>query len=621
MDENLTPLIGSKAAQHMNLIEIKRDNFKSVSAVKINTQQESHTLGDQTAVIERFKDVFNGELGTLEGEQHLTVDPTITPTVSPSRRLPFAMRSKLNAELERLTALGVITPVDEPTDWVSNIVTVTKPSGDLRICIDPKPLNQALKWERYPIPIIDDVLPDLAKAKMFTKADAKNGYWHVLLEEESSKLTTFDTPFGRYRWKRLPFGLSVASEIFQKRLHQALDKLDGLLTVHDDLVIYGVGDTDEEARADHDRKLIALLERCRKRGIKLNKAKLNLRCTEITYLGHLVTNQGLKADPEKVEAIANMPQPNDVKGVRRLCGFVNYLARFLPKLTDALEPIRQLTRQDVPWQWSTAQEKSFQLIKQMVSATPLLKYYDPKEELTVQCDASDKGVGAALLQKGQPIAFASRALTETETRYAPIEKEMLAVVFALHKFNQYVYGRPVTVNSDHKPLEAITKKPLRNAPKRLQGMLLKTQKYDITVVYKPGIEMYLADTLSRAYITGERSRHEEFEHVNAAKFVPMSDMKKDEIKASTAKDDVLQQLKTVILGGWPNEKEGLPPVLAPYYSFRDELAVHDGLVYRGERLVIPKDLRPEMRKEVHSSHIGVVILSYVEICVSYFYTS
>jgi transposase InsO family protein len=182
---------------------------------------------------------------------------------------------------------------------------------------------------------------------------------------------------------------------------------------------------------------------------------------------------------------------------------------------------------------------------------------------------------------------------------------MLAVVFALNKFNQYVYGRPVTVHSDHKPLEAIAKKPLRNAPKRLQGMLLKIQKYDINIVYKPGPQMYLADTLSRAYISGSRSPCEEFEYVNAAKFVLMTDRIKEHIRKSMARDEVLQLLKEPILKGWPENAADVPATLVPYYSFRDELAVHDGLIYRGERLVIPKDLKPMMREAVHSSHIGV----------------
>ena len=477
--------------------------------------------------------------------------------------------------------------MNAPTDWVSNVVIATKPSGDLRICIDPKELNKALKRERYPIPVIEHVLPELTKARVFTKVDARNGYWHVVLDEESAKLTTFDTPFGRYYWKRLPFGLSVSSEIFQKRIHQALDGLSGLLDVHDDMVIYGVGDTDVQADADHDRNLEKFLQRCREKGIKLNKQKLKLKCTEFPYLGHLVTKEGLKPDPDKIEAVQEMPKPDSVKAVRRFCGFVNYLAKFMPKLSEVMEPIRNLTGKENEWKWTHEHDAAFKRIKEMATTSPLLRYYNPEDELTIQCDASEKGLGAAVLQKGQPVAFASRALTDTETRYAQIEKELLAVVFALDKFEQYAYGRPVTIESDHKPLEAIAKKPLRCAPKRLQGMFLKIQKFDINIVYNPGSRMYLADTLSRAYLPSSKNTQGDFEMVNVLKILPVSEEKHDEILRHTSKDEVLQLLKEVILTGWPTDKKSLPAVLNPYYSYRDELSVYDGLIFRGERLVIP----------------------------------
>ena len=186
------------------------------------------------------------------------------------------------------------------------------------------------------------------------------------------------------------------------------------------------------------------------------------------------------------------------------------------------------------------------------------------------------------MQNGQPIAFASCTLTDPETRYPQIEKEMLAVVFALQKFNQYVYGHPVTVQSDHKLLAAISKKPRRSAPKRLQGMLLKVQKYDASIVYKPGPEMYLADTLSRAFLPTTENAQGEFVRVNAVKLLPMTDERLKEMRNSTRDDEVLQQLKEVIQTGWPDEKQQLPAVLTPYFSFRDEMSVYDGLVFKGE---------------------------------------
>ena len=179
------------------------------------------------------------------------------------------------------------------------------------------------------MPVLDELLPELAQAKVFSTVDLRSGFWHCVLDEQSSLLTTFSTPHGRYRWLRLPFGLSVSPEIFQKRLNQAIEGLDGVLNIADDILIFGVGDTEETAKADHDAKLQALLERCRDQGVVLNQEKLKLRVKRVKFMGHL-TDNGLEADPDKVGAIKEMPRPENVEDAQRLNGFVNYLASFFP---------------------------------------------------------------------------------------------------------------------------------------------------------------------------------------------------------------------------------------------------------------------------------------------------
>ena len=367
------------------------------------------------------------------------------------------------------------------------------------------------------MPVLDEILPELAQAKVFSTVDLRSGFWHCVLDDQSSLLTTFSTPYGRYRWLRLPFGLSVSPEIFQKRLNQAIEGLEGVLNIADDILIYGVGETEAIASADHDRKLRALLERCQNRGMVLNQDKLKLRVKRVKFMGHVLTANGLEPDPDKVKAIKEMPRPQNVEDAQRLNGFVNYLGKFLPHLAEAMEPIRRLTRKDIRWQWAEEQERAFKKVKAMVVESPVLSYYNPVLPLDVQCDASQKGLGAALLQQGKPIAYISRALTSTEQRYAQMEKEMLAIVFALERFHQYTFGRPVHVYSDHKPLEAILRKPLSQAPRRLQGMMMRLQKYDVQVSYERGKNMLLADLLSRAYLTtAEDPEHQEFENVNMA---------------------------------------------------------------------------------------------------------
>jgi hypothetical protein len=410
--ENLVPIIGARAAQHMSIITIHKDNFIPATPPNLPTVPPAkvQSLSTTEQVTSLYPDVFNRPLGTLAGTVHLEVDANVRPVITPSRRVPAALRSKFRDELDRLQDLGVITPVSEPTSWVSSVAIATKKSGDIRVCIDPRPLNTALKRERHQMVILDEILPELAKAKVFSTVDLRSGYWHCPLDLESSMLTTFATPYGRYRWLRLPFGLCVSSEIFQKQVNQALDGLNGIVNIADDILVYGVGETKEDATADHDTKLVNLLNRCRDRGIALNPDKLKLRLAEVEFMGHILTGDGVKIDPGKVEAIVKMPAPTSVEEVQRLNGFVNYLAKFLPQLATIMEPIRKLTRKDTPWEWSTQQQQAFETVKKFATESPVLSYYDPEQELQVQCDASQHGLGAALLQEGKPIAYTSRAL-------------------------------------------------------------------------------------------------------------------------------------------------------------------------------------------------------------------
>lgn len=267
---------------------------------------------------------------------------------------------------------------------------------------------------------------------------------------------------------------SPAPEIFQSKLTFALEGLPGIYIIADDVLITGHGETQDLAERDHDEKLKAFLARCREKGIKLNADKLKLKQKEVSYIGHLRTSDGLKIDPAKVRAITHMPKPKDVKGVQRLLGMVNYLSKFCAHLSDQCEALRQLTRKDCEWRWAVQPEEAFCKIKETIANAPVLKYYNPDEELIIQCDASDGGLGAALKQGGKPVAFTSRALTHTERGYAQIENKLLALLFGMEKFHHYTYGRKVAAQSDHKPLENILRKPLLSAPKRLPKNDAKT---------------------------------------------------------------------------------------------------------------------------------------------------
>ena len=281
---------------------------------------DSTGLSSIEQVVKNFPTVFGSDIGKLNGEYHIKLAAQITPVQHAPRHVPMAIRNHLKRTLDEMVRADIIVPVTEPTQWISSMVVAPKKNGTLRICLDPKNLKAAIQREHYPLPTIEDIATRLYGAKVFTVLDVKSGFWHVQLDEPSSYLTTFHTPFGRYRWKRMPFGISSAPEIFQRRMHELIESLTGVEVVADDFVVVVGENTSEIEAQDHDRNLEALLFRCKDRGVKLNADKIKLRLSKVPFMGHVATAEGQCADLAKVQAITEMPPPKDVKGVQRLLG-------------------------------------------------------------------------------------------------------------------------------------------------------------------------------------------------------------------------------------------------------------------------------------------------------------
>ena len=253
-----------------------------------------------------------------------------------------------------------------------------------------------------------------------------------------------------------------------------------------------------------------------------------------------------------------MPPPLDKQGVQRVLRMVNYVANFIPKVSAAIAPLRALLQKNIEWQWETEQQDSFERINQLLVNSQFIAYFNVEKPVTIQIDGCKDGLGAVLMQEGKPVSYASRAMKEAQKRYAMIEKELLAVVFGCERFHQYIYGRKISIQSDHKPLESILKKPLANTPPRLQRMLLRLQKYDIDLTYKPGKEILLVDTQSRAHLSDiaeEINKEEMTAHthmVTSSKSI--TDKRLVLIKEETKKDEELQRMINYIEMGWPNKK-------------------------------------------------------------------
>ena len=388
--------------------------------------------------------------------------------------------------------------MDHPTDWVDSIVLVEKGDGSICVCLDPKDLNKAIKSEFTQLPTLKEIMLMMARATRFSKIDASLGYWQIALDEESLNLLAFNMPFGRYKFKRLPFGVHCTSEVFDKCIIKIIDGLRGCAHIKDNILVWG------KDKEHHDQNLRAVMDRIQKFGLKLNKSKCAFGLNQLKYCGHIFSKKGIKADPSKTEAITNMPTPESPADIHRFLGMVQYMAKFVPNLVSNSSVLRQLLVKDAKWEWTEEHTKQFHDLQLLVTNSPVLKYFDPNLPVKLLVDASKSDLGSVLLQLHKDdwhlVAFASRALSKTERRYSQIEKETLAVIYASEKFNQFVYGCRFLVKSDHKPLQSIFKRNINKAPPRIQRLLLCLQKYDIDLIFSPGNSIPVPDMLLQDYL-------------------------------------------------------------------------------------------------------------------------
>ena len=371
---NVRPLLGRKACLHMKIVSYLDNDMlhkPETDGSEVFTLTTSRPWTIDT-LLSKYPNVFGEGIGCLEGEYHIRLDPEAVPVQHAPRRVHVPLRERLEETLDDLVQQDILATVTEPTPWINSMVVVPKKDGKLRICLDPKDLNLAIQREHYPLPTIEEIATRLHGAKLFTVLDARHGFWHIRLDEPSSYLTTFNT---RYRWKRMPFGISSAPEVFQRRMHEVIEGLKGVEVVADDFVVVGFGTSIDEATRNHDCNLEAFLDRCAERNLKLNDKKTRLRLQEVPFIGHVATSEGLRVDPYKVQAIREMPPPADVAAVQRLLGLTQYLSKFLPHLSDLTKPLRELTQKDTAWEWGEVQQKALEQLKAAVSSTPVLRYY------------------------------------------------------------------------------------------------------------------------------------------------------------------------------------------------------------------------------------------------------
>lgn len=593
------PILGRPGISCLEIIDIS----KSLNCIMSKSQSSVN-------ISQEFPSLLK-EMGEFKGEIQIRLKGSVEPYVQSSPRVvPLPLLDKLEAELKRLLNLNIIVPVEHPTSWVAPIVVV--PKGDtVRMCCDYTQLNKNVLRSHFPIPKVETTLTKLKGACIFSKLDIRSSFYQLKLSKESQPLTTFITPFGRFMFKRLPFGITCAPEYFSQKFSNLFRDLKGVTTHIDDILVYA------NSIEKHDETLRAVLTRLSNEGITLNQNKCVIGVNTINFLGHLISKSGIKIDPERIEAITKFPEPTNKKELQRLLGMINFTARFIPNKSEILNPLTTLLKNDIMFVWDEAQKQSFSKIKELLIDAPCLSYFDPQKQIIVSADASSYGIGCALMQvngmtkERELVAYASRTLSPTESRYAQIEKETLSLTWACEKFQEYLIGISFILETDHRPLvQVLQTKHLDELTPRLQRFRMRLMRYVYTVVYTPGSKLQIADALSRSPLQIKPVSEELSSEIEAyvqliVKNLPVKDVFLKKIISEQQIDPICKKLKEFVLSGWP-ERGQLSPELVVYYQYRSDITFNENLLLKGTRIFIPPPLRHQVLQFIHAGHQGIV---------------
>lgn len=412
------------------------------------------------------------------------------------RRLPFAERDIVNAQVQEWLYNGVIEP--STSEWSSQVVVARKKDGSPRICIDYRKVNKIIMKDRYPLPLIEDQLDKLSNATIYSTLDLKNGFFHVSVEPSSRKYTSFVTCNGQYQFKRVPFGLCNSPSVFQKFINQTFQPLinAGLVLPYMDDLIIPAADEDEAFS-----RLQKVLETCAEYGLEINKKKCHLLKRRIEFLGHVIEDGKVYPSELKTRAVLKFPTPTSIKQVQSFLGLTGYFRKFIPNYAKIAKPLSDLLRKDSKFVFAMNESNAFNQLKQVMTQGPVLNIFRQGTDTELHTDASKFGYGAILLQRStednamHPIYYMSRKTSEAEQKYCSYELEVLAIIQALQKFRVYLLGSRFKIVTD---CDAFTKTMYKkDICTRIARWALMLEEYDYAIEHRPGVQMRHVDALSR----------------------------------------------------------------------------------------------------------------------------
>ena len=568
-------------------------------------QQELQMTVKNGSVVCAVSNLSPAVLPPIKGFVHrVNTRSDVTPIQQKMRPLPLAVREEVKAHLQELEEKGVIERVDS-SPWVSPMVVTRRRSGDIRLCLDLKEVNKGIIPSKHPLPDMEETLHKLRGSVMFSSLDMKAAFNQLMLHEESRNLTAFMTYDGLRRYTRCCFGLSSIPAAFQKVMEHILDGLHGVQAYLDDIIVFG------RSREEHDRCLRQVMQRLEAHQVTLNRDKCTFRVPSLDFLGFRVSKDGIAVSQDRVSGLKDMKSPGSHKELQSVLGLFGFYARFVPGYSTLVDPLRAALKQE-RFHWTEELDKTFRQVISKILESQVLAMFDPDLPSVVTSDASDVGLGAVLSQmhsEGERVvAFASATLSSAQRNYSVTEREALAARWAVEHWHRYLFGTRFKLRTDHQALQSLlTSRGIGRAGMRLSRWAVRLMDYSFDVEYVKGMKN-VADGLSRLPASVPAVSDDEQLMVAAitSRMEQKAAVTREDLCAATAEDVTLRRLVEQVSGGWPSRFSACSKELQPFYQFREELTVVDGLVLRGERVVVPESLRSQLVGGAHEGHQGMV---------------
>ena len=587
LDRQATPILGLNDALQLNLVKLDRAVYEVDADAEDAFRQQ---------VITEYADLFDDQLGNLAARYTMREDKSVTPVVKPARKIPQAMEKKVKEELGNMVKKDVIVRETEPTEWVSQMVYYSHQKEERRRT-DMSVLTQRFEQSSHIIPCVLQMMwpPDWGMRRSFQRWMRRLDFGRSSSKNNPLYVQRSVHHMGGTGFSACPLASTQHQKCSSKPWKDSLKDIhaQSLSTTSSSGVLLkkNMMPTSGKPSRELDRLVWSWTSADASSGREASPSWDTRSRMEVWRLTQKRQMQFETCQHQKTKQL--------FKGFSEWQTTWTSSSRTTVKKTATL---RELLHNDVVWNWTETHQQAFDRLKDDLTNPPVLKFFDAGKPVVLSVDASKSGLGAACLQDDAPVAFASRALSDAETRYAQIEKELLAAVFACRKFHDFNYGRRVTIETDHKPLITIVKKPLHAAPARLQRMLLQLQRYDLQFVYKKGKELFLADTLSRAY-PDEPPEETNFEY-DVMTVLSISADRMTELQRETLADATMQKLAKFIKEGWPGHERSVPPDVKPFFPFRDELVVENDVIMKGPKAVVPKSLQSTYIVILHKGHMG-----------------